>query len=173
MAATLIGRVRAAGSANTINCYIDRDIDAVMQRTSRRPLVAKGGSGAAIKGHAGRAQALRRVVKRERKVWSASQATQSRRCLRDIARDYCRIRLRPKSGTVSFGPYTIEIDSAERAAGELCNADLPGSISLAVAAPKMATAAPSPARTRRRPLIREGLRARLAAVRSCPAVTWR
>ena len=26
------------GSANTINCYIDRDIDAVMRRTSRRPL---------------------------------------------------------------------------------------------------------------------------------------
>ena len=34
------GRVGAltAGSANTINCYIDRDIDAVMRRTSRRPL---------------------------------------------------------------------------------------------------------------------------------------
>ena len=32
----------SAGSANTLNCYIDRDIDAVMKRTSRRPLVAKG-----------------------------------------------------------------------------------------------------------------------------------
>ena len=49
MAATLIGGALAAGSANTINCYIDRDIDAMMRRTSRRPLVAKGGSGAAIK----------------------------------------------------------------------------------------------------------------------------
>jgi heme o synthase len=39
---TLIGGTLAAGSANTINCYIDRDIDAVMRRTSRRPLVAKG-----------------------------------------------------------------------------------------------------------------------------------
>jgi heme o synthase len=39
---TLIGGTLAAGSANTINCYIDRDIDAVMKRTSRRPLVAKG-----------------------------------------------------------------------------------------------------------------------------------
>jgi heme o synthase len=43
---TLVGGTLAAGSANTINCFIDRDIDAVMKRTSRRPLVAKG---AAIK----------------------------------------------------------------------------------------------------------------------------
>jgi protoheme IX farnesyltransferase len=35
---TLAGGALAAGSANTINCYIDRDIDAVMRRTSRRPL---------------------------------------------------------------------------------------------------------------------------------------
>jgi heme o synthase len=46
---TLVGGALAAGSANTINCYIDRDIDAVMRRTSRRPLVAKGAAGAAIK----------------------------------------------------------------------------------------------------------------------------
>jgi heme o synthase len=39
---TLLGGTLAAGSANTINCFIDRDIDAVMKRTSRRPLVAKG-----------------------------------------------------------------------------------------------------------------------------------
>jgi protoheme IX farnesyltransferase len=39
----------AAGSANTINCYIDRDIDAVMRRTSRRPLVASRGGGAVIR----------------------------------------------------------------------------------------------------------------------------
>jgi len=39
---TLIGGTLAAGSANTINCYLDRDIDAVMKRTSRRPLVVKG-----------------------------------------------------------------------------------------------------------------------------------
>ncbi len=38
---TLIGGAFAAGSANTINCYIDRDIDAVMKRTSRRPLARK------------------------------------------------------------------------------------------------------------------------------------
>jgi protoheme IX farnesyltransferase len=36
--ATLIGGTLAAGSANTINCYVDRDIDQVMRRTSRRPL---------------------------------------------------------------------------------------------------------------------------------------
>jgi protoheme IX farnesyltransferase len=37
--ATLIGGTLAAGSANTINCYVDRDIDKVMKRTRRRPLV--------------------------------------------------------------------------------------------------------------------------------------
>jgi heme o synthase len=40
---TLVGGTLAAGSANTINCYLDRDIDAVMKRTSRRPLVNKEG----------------------------------------------------------------------------------------------------------------------------------
>jgi len=45
---TLVGGALAAASANTLNCYIDRDIDAVMKRTSRRPLVASG-SGATIK----------------------------------------------------------------------------------------------------------------------------
>jgi protoheme IX farnesyltransferase len=49
MLVTLAGGALAAGSANTINCYIDRDIDAVMRRTSRRPLVAKGATGASIK----------------------------------------------------------------------------------------------------------------------------
>ena len=39
---TLLGGALAAASANTLNCYLDRDIDAVMKRTSRRPLVAKG-----------------------------------------------------------------------------------------------------------------------------------
>jgi len=39
---TLAGGTMAAGSANTINCYLDRDIDAVMKRTSRRPLVVGG-----------------------------------------------------------------------------------------------------------------------------------
>jgi len=42
---TLVGGTLAAGSANTINCYIDRDIDAVMKRTSRRPLVVNHGQG--------------------------------------------------------------------------------------------------------------------------------
>jgi protoheme IX farnesyltransferase len=37
--ATLVGGSLAAGSANTINCYVDRDIDQLMKRTSRRPLV--------------------------------------------------------------------------------------------------------------------------------------
>jgi heme o synthase len=41
---TLVGGTLAAGSANTINCYLDRDIDAVMKRTARRPLVNKQGA---------------------------------------------------------------------------------------------------------------------------------
>jgi protoheme IX farnesyltransferase len=36
--ATLVGGTLAAGSANALNCYVDRDIDAVMRRTGRRPL---------------------------------------------------------------------------------------------------------------------------------------
>jgi protoheme IX farnesyltransferase len=43
MLVTLVGGSLAAGSANTLNCYLDRDIDAVMRRTSNRPLVANGG----------------------------------------------------------------------------------------------------------------------------------
>jgi len=35
---TLIGGTLAAGGANAINCYVDRDIDEVMGRTRRRPL---------------------------------------------------------------------------------------------------------------------------------------
>ena len=35
---TLIGGTLSAGGANALNCYIDRDIDEVMRRTSRRPL---------------------------------------------------------------------------------------------------------------------------------------
>jgi protoheme IX farnesyltransferase len=37
--ATLIGGTFSAASANAFNCYIDRDIDKVMKRTSKRPLV--------------------------------------------------------------------------------------------------------------------------------------
>jgi len=36
--ATLIGGTLSAGSANSINCYLDRDIDEKMPRTSIRPL---------------------------------------------------------------------------------------------------------------------------------------
>jgi protoheme IX farnesyltransferase len=39
MVVVVIGGALAAGSANALNCYIDRDIDQVMRRTSRRPLV--------------------------------------------------------------------------------------------------------------------------------------
>jgi len=36
--ATLIGGTLAAGSANSLNCYVDRDIDQIMSRTGHRPL---------------------------------------------------------------------------------------------------------------------------------------
>lgn len=39
MLVTLVGGSLAAGGANAINMYIDRDIDAVMERTRNRPLV--------------------------------------------------------------------------------------------------------------------------------------
>ncbi|MCU1545903.1 MAG: protoheme farnesyltransferase [Homoserinimonas sp.] len=39
MLATLIGGSLSAGAAGAFNCYIDRDIDRVMKRTSARPLV--------------------------------------------------------------------------------------------------------------------------------------
>jgi len=37
--ATLVGGTLSAASANTLNCYLDRDIDRVMHRTEGRPLV--------------------------------------------------------------------------------------------------------------------------------------
>lgn len=38
IAATLLGGALSAGAANTFNCYIDRDIDQLMGRTSLRPI---------------------------------------------------------------------------------------------------------------------------------------
>jgi protoheme IX farnesyltransferase len=38
-AVVVLGGALAAGSANALNCYIDRDIDEVMRRTRGRPLV--------------------------------------------------------------------------------------------------------------------------------------
>jgi protoheme IX farnesyltransferase len=45
--ATLVGGALAAGSANTLNCYLDRDIDALMKRTGHRPLATGAVSPAA------------------------------------------------------------------------------------------------------------------------------
>jgi heme o synthase len=39
MVTTTLGGTAAAGSANALNCWIDRDIDALMARTAHRPLV--------------------------------------------------------------------------------------------------------------------------------------
>ena len=39
MAATLVGGAFAAGGANAINMFVDRDIDTLMHRTRKRPLV--------------------------------------------------------------------------------------------------------------------------------------
>ncbi len=36
--ATLVGGALAAGSANAINCFYDRDIDSIMVRTQKRPI---------------------------------------------------------------------------------------------------------------------------------------
>ena len=39
IASTLVGGTLSAAAANTLNCYLDRDIDSVMHRTMNRPLV--------------------------------------------------------------------------------------------------------------------------------------
>jgi heme o synthase len=38
IAVVLVGGALAAGAANALNCYLDRDIDQLMRRTRRRPL---------------------------------------------------------------------------------------------------------------------------------------
>src|SRR5262249_16315841 len=35
---TLLGGFLSAGGANVINCYLDRDIDGLMARTTKRPI---------------------------------------------------------------------------------------------------------------------------------------
>ena len=42
--ATLLGGSLAAGSANALNCYVDRDIDQLMRRTARRPWSSRNNS---------------------------------------------------------------------------------------------------------------------------------
>ena len=49
-AATLAGIALAAGAANALNCYIERDLDALMERTRERPLPAARLSPAAALG---------------------------------------------------------------------------------------------------------------------------
>ena len=39
MFATMVGGALAAGASGAFNCYIDRDIDKIMNRTPKRPLV--------------------------------------------------------------------------------------------------------------------------------------
>jgi heme o synthase len=62
LAVTLVGGALAAGSANTLNCYLDRDIDAIMRRTSRRPVVASRASGGAAAIRPGEALAFGLVL---------------------------------------------------------------------------------------------------------------
>ncbi|MDT7944258.1 MAG: heme o synthase [Dehalococcoidia bacterium] len=40
MASVLLGGALAAGGANALNCYLERDVDQVMERTQRRPIPA-------------------------------------------------------------------------------------------------------------------------------------
>jgi protoheme IX farnesyltransferase len=61
---TLLGGALAAASANTLNCYIDRDIDAVMRRTKSRPLVAPASAhGGTAAGHGGAAGGTGTAIK--------------------------------------------------------------------------------------------------------------
>ena len=46
--ATLVGGFLAAGGANALNMYIDRDIDGLMARTGHRPLVTGRGQRRAV-----------------------------------------------------------------------------------------------------------------------------
>jgi protoheme IX farnesyltransferase len=46
--ATLLGGTLAAGGANVLNCYLDRDIDALMERTAHRPSATGQISGSKI-----------------------------------------------------------------------------------------------------------------------------
>ena len=39
IACTVLGGTMAAGGANAVNMYVDRDIDRIMERTQSRPLV--------------------------------------------------------------------------------------------------------------------------------------
>src|SRR3546814_18836863 len=39
MICTVLGGTMAAGGANAVNMYVDRDIDKIMERTPKRPLV--------------------------------------------------------------------------------------------------------------------------------------
>ena len=41
-AATLVGTMLLVGSANTLNMYLERDVDGLMARTRNRPLPSKG-----------------------------------------------------------------------------------------------------------------------------------
>ena len=50
IALTLLGGTLAAGGANAINMYLDRDIDSVMSRTKRRPLPSNRLSGREVLG---------------------------------------------------------------------------------------------------------------------------
>ena len=73
---TLVGGTLAAGSANTINCYVDRDIDAGDE--AHLAPTAGPGQGA---GQPGRGAALRDRARRRRDAaCSASPSTGRRRC---------------------------------------------------------------------------------------------
>ena len=84
--ATLVGGTLSAGGANAANMYLDRDIDALMRRTSRRPLVTGAVSAPAALVFAAGLEASRlfdAVVRRERALCGAGA----------VGRTFLRVRL--------------------------------------------------------------------------------
>src|ERR1700688_1513713 len=77
--ATLVGGTFAAGGANAFNMVIDRDIDAIMERTKRRPLVTGVMSGRSAALFAGALEIVAFVILavwvNELSAWLAMSAT--------------------------------------------------------------------------------------------------
>ena len=112
---TLVGGTLAAGSANAINCYLDRDIDELMARTRRRPLPAhqvepgaRGRLRARARGHLVRRDGL--VRQPARRVPDAARD----RVLRRRLHDACSSARRPRTSSSAARPGRCRRSSAGR-----------------------------------------------------------